>query len=281
MARTIERRLKRDVFVPATRADLTVEALIEPVQGSGYHVVITTSGPDGGVLGQRELSTEEPSCGAIAESAALAIALMIDPEAVLGPDNAAPPPPEPAPVPTVAVAPPPPEPWRGALELSAGLYAGLLPDVVPGFSVRALVVPPDGRLGFDLGGTYFSKQTVAVGGGGNAIFTLAVAEAGVCLPPPRRSVALSGCAVAEVGRLGARGSGIPNEKSWERWVVDLDARGTVSFRPADRWVFSLTLAVIAPLVRDSFNVSLTNPPRGVFQMSPVAGGGYFGVGYSF
>src|SRR5262249_18291366 len=161
---------------------------------SGYHVVITTSGPDGLVLGQRELSSQESSCGAVAESAALAIALMIDPEAVLGPDRPIEPPPEPVAAAAVP-APPSAEPWRGMLEISAGLYAGLLPNVVPGFSMRAFVAPPEGRLGFELGGTYFTTKTIAVGGASNAIFSLAVAEVGVCLPAPKRSVALSGCAV--------------------------------------------------------------------------------------
>ena len=280
MARTIERRLHREVFVPATRADLTVEALVEPGQASGYHVLITTSGPDGAVLGQRELSTQESTCAAIAESAALAIALMIDPEAMLGPEK--PPEPEPAaPAPSAVIVPAPPEPWQGVLEVSAGLYAGLLPNVGPGFSMRAVVAPPASRLAFELGGTYFAKQTIEVGAASNAMFSLAVAEVGLCLPPAKRAVALWGCAGVEVGRLGAAGSNLPVEKSYERWVVNLDARGTASFRAGERWLFSLTLAVVVPLARDTFNVSLTNPPQDVFQMSPIAGAGYFGVGYSF
>jgi hypothetical protein len=279
MARTIERRLHREVFVPATRAELAVEALVEPGQGSGFHVLITTSGADGAVLGQRELSTQESSCAPIAESAALAIALMIDPEATLGPEKPPEPPPAPPPVTTAPVVPPPPEPSQGLLELATGLYAGLLPNVTPGFSIRAFVVPRATKLAIELGGTYFLQQSVAVGSPSKATFSLAVAEAGLCTAPPNRAVALWGCAGAELGRLGAAGSNLPNEQHYQRWFVDLDARGTVSLRPAESWLFSLTLAVVFPLVRDTFSVGV--PAREVFDMPAVAGGAYFGVGHSF
>jgi hypothetical protein len=279
MARTVERKLHREVFVPATRADLMVEALVEPGQGSGFHVVITTSGADGTVLGQRELSTQESTCAAITESAALAIALMIDPEAVLGPERPPEPAPPPPPVPSVAVLPPAPEPWQGVLEVSAGLYAGLLPNVAPGFSMRAIVAPPASRLAFELGGTYFLTQSVGVSASSQATFSLALAEVGLCTTPPNRAVALWGCAGGEIGRLGAAGSNLPNQKSYDRWTVDLGARGTASFRAGERWLFSVSLAVVVPLARDTFNAG--DPQREVFRMSAVAGAGDFGVGYSF
>ena len=85
----------------------------------------------------------------------------------------------------------------------------------------------------------------------------------------------------EVGRLGASASNFPNANQYERWVVDLDARGTVSYRAAERWLFSFTLGLVVPLARDTFNVGPNDPPREVFRMSAVAGGGYFGLGYSF
>jgi hypothetical protein len=279
MARTIERRLHREVFVPATRADLTVEALVEPGQGSGFHVLITTSGTDGAVLGQRELSSQDSTCAGIAESAALAIALMIDPEAVLGPEKPPEPAPPPPPVPSPAVVPSPPEPWQGLLELSGGFDAGLLPNVAPAFSLRAFVAPRATWFAIELGATYYLPQSIAVGAPSEATFSLALAELGLCTPLSNRAVAVWGCAGTDIGRLGAAGSNLTNEKHYDRLVVDFDARGTVSFRPAERWLLSVSLGVAVPLVRDTFSVG--TPPRDVFRMSAVAGGAYFGVGHSF
>jgi hypothetical protein len=279
MARAVERRLHHEVFVPVTRAELLVEALVEPASGSGFHVLITTSGADGAPLGQRELATQEPTCAGIAESAALAIALMIDPEAMLAPPEK---PPEPAPAPApVAPSPPPPEPWQGVLEFSGGLAAGLLPHVAPAVSIRAFVAPPALAIAFEAGGTYFVPESVALGGTSEAKFSLALAEVGLCRPPPGGAVSLWGCAGVEIGRLGAAGSNLPNENHYERWVVDLDARGTASYRVAERWLLSVTLGLVVPLARDTFNVGPTASQREVFRMAAVAGEGRFGVGYSF
>ena len=74
------------MFVSAAQADVSVEGHIEPKSGGpGFHAVITLRDAKGTLLGTRELSRDEKSCAEVRETIALVIAVMIDPDAMLGP----------------------------------------------------------------------------------------------------------------------------------------------------------------------------------------------------
>src|SRR5580692_3933573 len=84
VARAVEKRLGRPVFVAPTRADVAVEGRIERARPSGgWRAVITVSDERGAVRGTRELRTDAADCRALDDSIALALALMIDPDASL------------------------------------------------------------------------------------------------------------------------------------------------------------------------------------------------------
>jgi hypothetical protein len=86
-----------------------------------------------GATGRRNLSGD--SCAAVAQAAALILALMIDPAAAERLSEPARPPPPKAPPPTVTGPAPPPPPPRTPIDLTARVFAGgvfaLLPEPAP------------------------------------------------------------------------------------------------------------------------------------------------------
>ncbi|MBX3210375.1 MAG: hypothetical protein KF764_35410, partial [Labilithrix sp.] len=91
LARAVEERLGRSVFVSAAEADLSVEGHVEKrTRGasSGWHAVITVRDASGATLGTRELDRADASCDAMTEPLALVIAVMIDPDAAMRPKPA-------------------------------------------------------------------------------------------------------------------------------------------------------------------------------------------------
>jgi hypothetical protein len=87
LAEAVETRLQRRVIVSAAQADLSIEGRVEPhaAPRRGYRAVVVVSSPDGTVLGERTIETDESDCGALDEALVLVIAVMIDPEAALAP----------------------------------------------------------------------------------------------------------------------------------------------------------------------------------------------------
>src|SRR5207249_5003 len=109
LARSVEERLGRHVFVSAAEADVSVEGRIEKRAAhatSAWHAVITIRDSKGALLGTRELDRTDPSCASMNEPLALVIAVMIDPEAKLS-STPTPIPPAPAPAPAPVPVPAP------------------------------------------------------------------------------------------------------------------------------------------------------------------------------
>ena len=152
LARAVEERLGREVFVSAAQADVSVEGRIEPKRG-GWHAVLTLRDAKGALLGTREIDRPEPSCDAMTQPLALVIAVMIDPDAAMGkrePPKKEEPPPK---VETkivvqreevlVPVPPPPPPPPLLRFEGSAALAGsvGLLPNPGVGLAAVGMIEP--------------------------------------------------------------------------------------------------------------------------------------------
>src|SRR5690606_16218881 len=64
LARAVEERLARRVFVSAADADLAVEGRAERTQ-AGWRAVLSVTQADGTVLGERTLESAEPECEAL------------------------------------------------------------------------------------------------------------------------------------------------------------------------------------------------------------------------
>jgi hypothetical protein len=92
---------------------------------------------------------------------------------------------------------------------------------------------------------------------------------------------VSGCAGVQAGAIGAQGYNLDQMHDHARWVMNLKGRVALSFRAGEHGLFELGGEAIVPLVRDTFEVSLTQPANDVFRMSAFAGAVDLGVGYAF
>jgi hypothetical protein len=190
----IERRLGRRVF------DVTADRAFEVELtrfGPTYRSDVFVRDAAGQAVGHRTLQSDEPGCSALVNATALAIALVIDPDAAArepAPAGSAAafappaPPPKAPPAPTpAAVAPPPvapasppsavpralgdrtppgdhpPAPSELAeLGLRAELGAGVVPAASPGVEL-AFKVRPAARWGFLLSAAYSASQSARAG----------------------------------------------------------------------------------------------------------------------
>ncbi|SRR6266545_4881403 len=283
MAQAVEKRLQRAVFVPTSQTDLAIEAYVEPASPSGWHVVIHTSGPDGSLLGQRELSSKEVACAAVTEPAALAIALMIDPDATL-----APPPPVPQPPARESTMPQPAETpaarWQGIVALFGGLYAGLLPKLAPGFVVRGLVIPPPRFVGLEVSGAYFAPQAEEVSDGFGSDFSLFLAGVAICTAPAfgRLRFAASLCGGAQTGAIAQNSYGFLRQENHVTPIFNLEAHGQLSLEVHPHLLILAGAGAVVPLRRDTFEVrNAGETPQRLFQMAALGGGFEIGAAYSF
>ncbi len=240
--------LRRDALVPPSRAVMAIEARVERIPGrKRFRVTIDISSGDGVVKGTRRLESPDEDCRKLDEPAALAIALMIDPEAALRP---APPPPGPqltialrrdilvVPVPVLVQVPgpPPPLPPRRddrespelTLSIGPSLAFGLLPGPAAGlrfgvelgppasleFGDRVAIGPSSIRLGF---GAYSGALAVGGadggdgGGGGSASLSMVALLPNLTLCPTTLWIgaraALGACLAIDAGALSWTGNG--------------------------------------------------------------------------
>jgi hypothetical protein len=176
LALDVERRLGRKVF------DVTAERSFEVDVtrfGARYHSDVYVRDASGRAVGHRTLESDEPSCQALFDATALAIALVIDPEAASRPTPAAaafeapapapavPPAPAAPPAPVFVVPPPPPRaPQRRTTDVwlaPRGMIAGgLVPGAAPALGL-AMLVQPRGRWGFSAVASYTLPRTVQQG----------------------------------------------------------------------------------------------------------------------
>jgi len=315
LARAVEERLGRTVFVSPADADVSVEGRIER-KGQGFSATILLRDAEGRALGTRTLDRVEPRCEALTESLVLIIAVMIDPDAALAPagkasasaSSSAPPsgsatPPRSAPAsstapPAAPSIPPPPTPARPsepAVRVEGGLGGRLALGVVPGVGGVGVgasafgVLVPRGFPGLQVRAAFLFPQSSAAApgksGAESAEVSFAHASLGSALCPLAHETGrlfLTACVEGELGLLLARPSGLPRAVNEARPTL----AGGASFGLSVRLVGPLTLRAgalgLVPLLRDSFRISL---PSGedyeVFRQSPVTGALDLGLGLRF
>jgi hypothetical protein len=293
IAKLVEERLGRSVFVSPARAELAVEAYAERAADSKWHIAISVSKKDGEVAGRRVFWSDESSCTPVAENAALAIALMIDPDAMLrpeqpkGPKIAEPVPVviEPAPAPVAAVPPVPiaPPPWRGALEASTGITTGLLPGIAPSVSLRARAIEPSRTWALELEGAYFFAQEAELRPNSGAALALFYTGLSACASPGAANrVSALLCVGAHAGSMTAQGYGfVVDAPKDQNLVVGVVGRGRMAIRLHEQWTVLIGAHGIVPLKRDYFEARLGAVTQAVFRSSVVAGGVDLGVAYEF
>jgi hypothetical protein len=291
VADAVERRLGRPVFEAPARADRALEGRIERASPSGgWRAVITLSDEHGVIRGTRELHTDEPDCRALDDSIALALALMIDPDAALSPlpPRAPPPvPPPPAlppaprcdPVPPPPPPPPPARPWRAGAQVGFTVGLGMLPRAGAGVAMRLHVVPPRGPA-FEVGGTIWIEQTDTPAGKLGATFDLAYGSLSICpVALGDGATTFFACAGAQLGSLRAAGIGFDHVLHQEQPIVDVTAEAHVRRALVGPLFAALGLGLVVPTFRYRFDVFDTQDL--LFQPSPVAGTVEAAFGLSF
>jgi hypothetical protein len=283
LARDVELRLGRPVFVSPSRADVSVEGHVQPLRGStGWRATIVLRDVQGALLGTRELSRKDASCDAMREPVALVIAVMIDPDAALSPAPA-------PPVASTAEAPPPPapiviekevkvevrvperrpDPFRLDVGAAAIASVGLLPHVGIGAFGGGLLEPP-GFVPLEGYGAVFANNEARGGGGGT--FSLAYVGGGVCpLRYHSSRLHVYGCLAGQLGYLLLEDAG-----QHEVYVAGA-AEGRGTLRLVGPVAARLGLSFLVPIVRERFP-SATGT---LFQMSPVGGTADLGLGVVF
>ena len=291
VTQAIEQRLGHSALVPKERADLVIEAKLERSASGGFRVEIALV-RGAAVVGRRELESENPSCQSIAETAALVIALTIDPEASLEPLSiSTAPTPEPsaaraAPIPPPAVAvrlqaqvvPAQHASWQGDLELSAGIATGTVPNWAAGVFVRGRALPPRLPLGIELEGVYFPSKRLEALPGKGADFTSFYLGTGLCSRPKRASrLSASWCAGVQVGMIAGQGYGFEVKPSFRTLTVALAARGALWFRVLRPLAVVLGPSLAVPLKRDYFETETADGSEALFRMSAIGLGFNLGL----
>ncbi len=313
LARAVEARLGRAVFVSPSEADVSVEGRIER-KGPGFVATLLLRDAEGKTLGSRSLERGSPSCADLTESLVLIVAVMIDPDAALRPPPPAPPPPPPpapAPPPPTAPAPaaPAPEvrvervyvpvpgpPAPPAVRVEGGLGGRVALGVVPGAGIAVAasgIVVPRGFIGLLVRAAYvFPSSAAAAPGaipadGARVAFSHASLGSGLCpLAHVFGRVFLTACAEGELGLLLAR----PSYTSASGQAAASQARATLSggasfgasLLVAGPLSVRLGTLVQVPLLREPFSTTLaTGENYEVFRQSPVTFSGELGAGLRF
>jgi hypothetical protein len=287
IAHAVEARLGPEALVPRASAILVVEASIRARSEGGFHVDIALLRGDT-VVGRRELSSEEPNCGSVAEQAALVIALTIDPEASpLGPPRvSAPAPPVETPKPpkekqiapkaAVSSLPPagPARPaWQGDLEAAAGVATGIVPEIALGLFVRGRARPPGFAIAIELEGAYYPPTELELEPGRGAHFSLLYLGAALCNKPQREPrLRLSVCAGPDLAAITGQGYGFDETPRFWSFTFAASARARLGFRATRGLALVLGPDLVVPFGRDRFITITAEGTDELFRMKAVGFG---------
>jgi hypothetical protein len=302
LEREVSLRLGRSPFAAA--APRSIEILMEASAG-GFRSVVSVLDRDGKLLGRRALVDETEACAAIFSATALAVALLIDPEALSGEaranvgrfeveEAANPPPVAPA---TSALAPPaPPPPERNAapsvppmpepravpvavLGADALVAIGLVPAVSPGVGVSANGVV-SGRWGIGVSALYVAKAEVSQGTAtlDVSLTTLGAAVTLRAVSSPSLRVTPEVALLAGAHHLAVRGGLAVDSGDQGFWALGAGVR--VEAHVTHGLFVGLRAGLVVPLVRRGFAVE-GNEGDPIWRAPPVAGMASLGLGWAF
>ncbi|HVY25206.1 MAG TPA: hypothetical protein VHB79_01590 [Polyangiaceae bacterium] len=286
LKRSVERRLKRRVFVDTDHADLRFVVTFEK-HGDELEARIDVSSSDGTSRGSRSLVTAN-HCSALDDSLALSVALLVDQP----PDPEPPAPPvdetkpakagtgAPAPTPTPPKARPTPitipddvaaprEPLHVMLGASAEAAWGLLPGITPAVTLYLKLVPSQ-FLPITLQGEGFLPASAERNSDSGAHFYLF--RAGLSLCPTLSSNAarvLGLCFGQKLGFIEVEGFGFDHDRQERRLTYALTAGGEGRLRLFAPVSVRAYLGGEVPVVRDRFSSGGRNASN-LFETSPVA-----------
>lgn len=301
VAARVSAHLGRDPFAAPSAASVFIDVTIAPA-ASGWATHIDFSSSSGSdATGQRKLESAEPECSAAVDAAALAIALMIDPNALsrerTGETAASPvvpePPPSPPPARTtaVAVAPPLPcpkpapararEPWRTRLAAAALVSLGQLPSASAGGWLGVRLSPPEQRAGVELQFSHLGPSAARVRPEAGGEFSALSAMGSAFWSPLReRSLAMTLVGGLELSRIFASGFGFQSFRSQGAWTLAPTADLELSFEVAPRWELLLRLGGGVPVLRHQFEFALNGVSQPIFEPAVLFGRAAVGVAFA-
>jgi len=293
----VERRLGRPVFNAAAERSFEVEVTRF---GKTYRSDVYVRDVAGHTIGHRSLQSDEPGCSALTNATALAIALVIDPEAAAHepppgtgvaafeppvvtpppPASPAPPPtPPPAPAPVALRVPAPAERMPLTASLRAQLTGGLAGATSPGFEL-SFSARPSKRWGIAIAGSYTLSQTVTRGIGS---LDLGLTRASALLTFDAGSSEKVRLVLAAGPSLGALHVAVreptPVIAPGDFWFADLELGARLQIAVTKGVFIELGGAALLPLARQEFLVVGQNEP--VWRQPILAGLGFLGVGALF
>jgi len=295
----VERRLGRAVFSVTAERSFEVEVTRF---GKTYRSDVYVRDVSGHAIGHRLLQSDEPGCSALVNATALAIALVIDPEAAaqepppstgvaaFEPPVVTPPPAPPAPPPTsppppappapVAVpAPPLPAPTPLTVSLRAQLTGGLVGATSPGVEL-AFSARPSKRWGVAIAGSYTLSQTVTRGIGS---LDLGLTRASALLTFDAGSSENVRLVLGAGPSLGALHVAVrkpaPVISPGDFWFAGLELAARLQVSLTKRVFVELGGAGLLPLARQEFWVLKQNEP--VWRQPILSGVGFLGAGALF
>ncbi len=244
-------------------ADSTVVAEIDRrgTQLAARVRLLDAQGISGGV---REIVSAELDCHELFDAMALAIAIAIDPQSLVGP--APPPPTAPASVrsappsapdpvapsaPDLPSSPPPRVPSsRVAIDVGAGVASTIGIAPAPALGGTAFVALTGRRLSLGIELRFDARASRAVAGGGEVGSWLL---AGVLAPCVRFSP-FFGCALGVGGRVAASAAGVPGATSDAAAVVAIGGRVGSEVSLGDTWVARIRADVLGNVYRATFRL---------------------------
>lgn len=298
LARRVSAHLKRDAFVSPAKATTLVDASIQPAE-LGFRVRIVLSSGDQATPGERALTTINPDCNEAVDSAALAIALMLEPDALTrsddpgatsapsanAPATSAPPAPtaapvepaKPSPIGTATKSKAPASRPRvlGPTQLAAGALGAN--DQVPGNSFGVLAglrrVNQSRSLGLDLGLTYLAPRRLELRADAGGRFSLFGAGlSGVWSPFHEAPWGLSILAGPQVARMFASGFGFTgSNRDLGSWLISGTLEGEVALAFSDRFELLLRVGLGVPVWHDTFEATVFGETSTILAPAPFFG----------
>jgi hypothetical protein len=290
LARAVEQRLGRSVFVSASEAELSVEGRVEKKKSWRAHVEVRDA--QGKLLGKRDLESTAASCDSLTAPLALVLAVMIDPDAALGGGTKADPTPPPNtsggndPGSVIIIREPAPKPkpkkelWR--LETNAGFVVapGLLPGLGFGLEASSLLTTPLAPIAGMADVVYlFENERTTIDTsirishvrGALGICPLQL-EAGAWSGSDRKDRFVGSlCAGGGLGVLLSRTIGpLADGRTQANITLDLALGARASVRLFGPIIGGLQTQLLVPILRDKIG--------GIYQQGPIAGLGTLFLG---
>jgi hypothetical protein len=286
IAKKVEALLQRPAIVSAASAELSIEGRVERTIDGRFRATIVLAKNTGEIVGSRELETHGEACSELDEPASLAIALLIDPDALSRPRVEAPPkppvvpdplpPPEPAPV-----APPPPDtPLRFEGYLGGYAAIGLVPFA--GGLIAGVAIDPPFWGAFEGNATLTLNSQSIEGTEALADFWHFQVSGYYC--PLAGHIGLfqgSLCGGGQAGFIATSTTGFVDDEEHVRPVVNGALRGRIGVWPAP-FSFTAGATLGVPIIRDAYlYTDAAGAARTLWEAQPVEGGFDLSIGFKF